>query len=72
MRETYQPIEKMVTVILNLHHTIFAGLLRLLKMLQREREVSYASSFIFHDDYVVFIRQFKREVENGIYFNRNI
>jgi len=48
-------MKEMVTVILNLHHTIFAGLLRLLKMRQREREVSYASSFIFHDNYVVLL-----------------
>ena len=65
-------MKEMATVIPNIHHAILAGLMRFLKMRQREREVSYASSFIFHDDYVVFIRQFKREVENGIYFNRNI
>ena len=40
-------------------------------MRQHKREVSYASSFIFHGDYVV-IGQFKREVENRICFNRNI
>ena len=64
-------MKKMVTVILKFHHTIFAVLLRFLKMRQHKREVSYASSFIFHGDYVV-IGQFKREVENRICFNRNI
>ena len=31
-------MKEMVTVILNLHHTIFTGLMRLLKIRQRERE----------------------------------
>ena len=46
-------MKEMATVILNLHHAILAGLMRLLKMRQREREVSYAS--IFHDNYFVLL-----------------
>ena len=43
-------MKEMVTVILNLHHTIFTGLMRLLKIRQREREDLLS---IFSDKFMI-------------------